>query len=62
MTAVLESDMLEGLPQVGSDTGTFLGNLAPGLGKFILIMGVFVGIVGIIAGIIYVIKNKVQVH
>jgi len=61
MTAVLESDMLSGLPDVGTDTGTFLGNLAPGLGKFILIMGVFVGIVGIITAIIYIIKNKIKV-
>jgi len=58
--SVIDEDMLEGLPQVGTDTGTFLGNLAPGLGKFILIMGVFVGIVGILAGIISVIKTKIN--
>ena len=61
MTAVIESDMLSGLPAIGNDTGNFLGNLAPGLGKFILIMGVFVGIAGVITAIVYIIKNKIKV-
>ena len=61
MTAILESDMLEGLPSVGTDTGNFLGSLAPGLGKFILILAIFGGIGAIIMAIVYLIKTKVKV-
>ena len=60
MTSIIESDMLEGLPNVGEDTGDFLGNLAPGLGKFIIVLAVFVGIAGIIGAIIYLVRKKVQ--
>lgn len=49
--AAIANDTLEGMPQVGSDIGDFLKNLAPGLGAFILILGVFLGIVAIVAGI-----------
>ena len=59
-TAVITHDLLEGLPQVGTDTGDFLGNLAPGLGKFIIVLAVFVGIAGIIGAIIYLVRKKVQ--
>lgn len=50
-TAAIANDTLEGMPDVGSDLGDFLKNLAPGLGAFILILGVFIGIVAIVAGI-----------
>jgi len=60
MTAVIDSDMLEGLPNVGTDTGNFLGNLAPGLGKFMLIIAVFAGIAGIIFAIVYLVKKKIS--
>lgn len=56
----IENDTLEGLPDLGSDLGGFMQNLAPGVGAFLLIMGVFLGIVGIIGGIAYVIVNFVK--
>ena len=61
MTAVLDGDMLEGLPSLGTQTGDFMGNLAPGLGKFLLIVGVFAGIVGIVVAITSLIKRKVKI-
>ena len=61
MTAILENDTLEGLPSLGTQTGDFMGNLAPGLGKFLLIVGVFAGIAGIVYAIITLIKSKVRV-
>ena len=57
-TPLIDNDTLEGLPQLGTDVGDFMGNLAPGLGKFILILGIFVGIVGIL-GAIFLIMKKV---
>ena len=53
MTAVIANDTLEGMPQLGTDLGDFLGNLGPGLGKFLLIMAVFVGIGSIITAIVF---------
>lgn len=61
MTAVLANDTLEGLSNLGSETGEFLGNLAPGLGKFLLIVGIFGGIVGLITAIIFLIRKKIKV-
>jgi uncharacterized oligopeptide transporter (OPT) family protein len=55
--AAIANDTLEGMPQVGSDIGDFLKNLAPGLGAFVLILGVFIGIVGIIAGVAMLISH-----
>ena len=54
-TSLIEHDLIEGLPTMGSDLGDFLGNLVPGIGKFILILGLFVGIVAIIYGLVSVI-------
>ncbi len=53
------SDTLEGLPAVGEDVASFLSNLAPGVGAFILILGVFGGVAGIIFAIVIVVKKKV---
>lgn len=55
-TGALE-DTLGGLPNMGSDTGNFLSNLAPGIGIFILIISVFAGIVGIIGAIWYTVSK-----
>ena len=60
MTAIIESDMLSGLPSIGNDTGNFLGNLAPGLGKFIIVLAVFGGIGAVIYAVIYLVKKKVK--
>ncbi len=51
-------DLMEGLPAIGSDTGAFLSNLAPGVGAFILIMGVFTGIAGIVLAIVFVVRRR----
>lgn len=62
MANAIANDTLQGLPQIGSDLGNFLSNLAPGVGTFLIIMGIFVGITGIIVAIVYVIKKKVQMR
>ena len=58
--AIIEGDMLEGLPTLGTDTGTFLGNIAPGIGKFILILAVFGGVGAIIYAVIHLVKKRVS--
>ena len=57
----IDADTIEGLPQIGSDTGGFLKNLAPGIGSFILILGVMAAIAGIIYAIVGIVKSKVSV-
>ncbi len=57
----IDSDTLEGLPYIGSDVGSFLKNLAPGVGAFIIILGVFAAIAGIIYAIVGIVKRKVAV-
>ena len=59
MTSVLANDTLSGLPQLGSDLGSFLTALAPGVGTFIIIMAIFGGIGALIYGIVYMVKHKV---
>jgi len=59
MTAAIANDTLEGLPQIGSDLGSFLQNLAPGVGVFIIILGIFGGIGAIVYAIVSVIKRKI---
>lgn len=58
---LIESDTADGLPATGTYMGNMLGNLAPGLGKFLLIVGIFGGIVAIIAGLVSVIRKKIKV-
>ena len=60
MTAAIANDTLDGLPQVGSDVGSFLTNLAPGVGTFIIIMAVFGGVGAIIYAIVSIIKRKIN--
>jgi len=55
----IDADTLEGLPYIGSDVGTFLKNLAPGIGAFIIILGVFGGVAAIIYAIVGIVKDKV---
>ena len=61
MTSVIDNDTLQGLPSMGTDIGSFLGNLAPGVGAFIIIMGVFGGVAAIIYSIVFVIRKKIKV-
>ena len=56
----IANDTLQGLPQIGSDVGSFLTNLAPGVGAFIIIMGVFGGVAGIVYAIVGVVKSKIN--
>ena len=58
MTAAIANDTLQGLPQVGTDLGSFLLNLAPGVGAFIIILGVFGGIGAIVYALVGVIKKR----
>lgn len=59
-TAAIANDTLEGMPDVGSDLGSFLTNLAPGVGVFILLLGIFGGIVAIVYAVVKVITRKVK--
>ena len=57
----IDDDTIEGLPMIGSDTGNFLKNLAPGVGAFIIIIGIFAAVAGIIYAIVGIVKRKVEV-
>jgi len=59
MTVAIANDTLQGMPQIGSDIGSFLSNLAPGIGVFILILGVFGGLVAIVYAVAMIVKKKV---
>jgi len=59
--SAIDNDTLSGLPQIGSDVGTFLKNLAPGVGAFIIILGVFGGVAAIVYAIVGVVKRKVMI-
>ena len=48
------------LPQVGSDLGNFLSNLAPGVIAFVFVLAIVGGILGIFGGIVMIIKNSVK--
>ena len=56
----IANDTLEGLPNIGSDVGNFLTNLAPGVGAFIIILGVFGGVASIIYAIVSIVKRKIS--
>lgn len=60
-TSAIDNDTLSGLPQIGSDVGSFMKNLAPGIGAFIIVMGVFGGVAAIIYGVVSMIKNKIHI-
>ena len=60
MTNAIANDTLEGLPNVGTQVGEFLTNLAPGVGAFIIIMGVFGGVAAIVYAIVGVVKARVR--
>lgn len=58
--SAIASDTLQGMPQMGSDLGNFLANLAPGVGVFILLLGVFGGIAAIVYAIVVIVKRKIH--
>ena len=45
------------LPQVGSDIGSFLANLAPGVVAFVFILAIVSGILGIVWAVVKVIEH-----
>ncbi len=59
--SAIDNDTLSGLPQIGSDVGSFLKNLAPGVGAFIIILGVFGGVAAIIYAIVGIVKNRIAI-
>ncbi len=52
-------DVLEGLPQIGSDVGSFLTNLAPGVGAFIIILAVFGGVGAMVYAIAGLVRKRI---
>lgn len=55
--AVIDCDFLDGMPHMGEDLGSFLVNIAPGIGIFILILSLFGGIAAIVAAVSVLIKK-----
>lgn len=53
-------ESLQGLPHVGTDVGSFLTNLAPGVGAFIIIMGVFGAVGMLLYALVSIVKRKVE--
>ena len=54
------SDIVEGLPMTGTNVGSFLTNLAPGVGGFIIILGVFGGVGAIIYSLTSAINRRLN--
>lgn len=59
MVSAIANDTLEGLPDAGSDVGTFLSNLAPGVGVMIVLLTIFAGVGALIFAVSGVIKGKI---
>ena len=49
------------LPQVGSDLGSFLTNLTPGVVGFVFILAIVGGVLAVIGGIVFVIKKAMNI-
>ena len=56
-TPILENDALEGLSIYGTNIGDFLGNLAPGMAKFLFTLGIIVAVLSVIVGAILIAKR-----
>ena len=56
-TPILENDALSGLDVYGTNIGNFLGNLTPGLAKFIFTFAIIVAVVSVIVGAIAIAKK-----
>lgn len=48
------------LPQVGSDIGNFLANLAPGVVAFVFILAIVGGIIALFGAVVFVVKNAMS--
>jgi len=49
---------ITGLADTGSELGSFMTNIAPGLGQFLLVVGIMTAIVGLVTAIVYFIRKK----
>ena len=58
-TTTLCGNLLGGMPSAGSQIGSFLTNMAPGIGTFVLVLGIFGGIVALIYGIVTAIQKRI---
>lgn len=58
-TALIAGDELNGLPSTGTNLGDMLGNIAPGLFKFLLLLGIGGGIVSLIVALVVIIRARV---
>jgi len=56
-TPILENDALTGLDTYGTNIGDFLGNLTPGLAKFLFTMAIIVAVIGVIVGAVAIAKR-----
>jgi len=52
---------LSGLDTMGSDLGSFMENIAPGVGTFIVYLAVFGGVGALIYAIVHLVKKKISV-
>lgn len=59
-TAVLENDTFEGLPAAGSNVGSFLTNLLPGIVAVVIVLGIVGGIVAIIMAVAHLLKKSLH--
>ena len=58
--SVIDYDLLQGLPSIGTNIGNFLKNFAPGIGTFLIIIAIFSGIAAIVYTVVYIIRNKIK--
>lgn len=56
----IDCDVIEGMPAAGSNLGSFLANIAPGVGLFMLLLGLFGGIVAILYAIVGRMTKKLK--
>ena len=60
MTNTTLTDTTSQLPDVGTDIGTMLENLAPGVTSFIFILAIVGAILGILGAVVFVIKKAIN--
>ena len=53
------NDTTADLPQVGTDLGSFLSNLMPGVTEVIFTLGIIGGIIALFGALVYVVKNAI---
>lgn len=58
--SIIDRDLLQGLPQIGNDMSSFIKNIAPGIGTFIIIISIFAGIAALLGAVIIVIMGGIN--